>query len=85
MTTYQEPHNGFYTHEVCNTLNNLDREQAICAIHCAWIQLRALDQAIKYADDESDICSDLGHYDQKPALLRLEACLRQAGHPGFID
>jgi hypothetical protein len=62
-----------HTEQYCTTLNSLDRVAAIRAIHQAHLQLSAL----------SANC-EVGHYDNAPALLALEACLVQAGHWGFI-
>ena len=61
-----------FTHEVCRTLEALDREAAICAIHQALLQLQALDNNV-----------DCDCYDNAPAIAALEACMKQAGHLGF--
>lgn len=58
------------TDRYCTTLDQLDRAEAIQAIHAAWLQLRACDQLGTDADNG-------------PVIARLEACLRAAGHLGF--
>lgn len=85
MAAYPEPTHGFHTEQFCPTLETVDRESMIRAIHAAYCQLDALDRAIKQCDADSDIPANLGHYDQQPALRRLYACLKMAGHPGFRE
>jgi hypothetical protein len=60
------------TERYCLTLDQLDREKAIRAIHQAYLQLAATMPA---AIAEG--------YDNTPAARALVECLKDAGHMGF--
>lgn len=60
------------TERYCETLEKVDRRDAIRAIHQAWLQLSALNNNV-----------DCEHFDNEPALSALAEVLRVAGHPGF--
>jgi hypothetical protein len=66
--------NGFYTEEVCRSLEALSPIDAIRAIHQAYLQLKALNENL-----------DCSPYDNGGALGALRECLKEAGHIGFID
>ena len=63
-----------HTELYCTTLDELDPVQAIRAIHEAWAQLAAVSP---YSITEG--------FDNAPAMASLAACLRAAGHSGFIE
>lgn len=62
------------TERYCDTLEKLDKEKAIRAIHMAHLQLAYL----QANTDEIGV-------DNGPALSALVECLRDAGHWGFVD
>lgn len=63
----------FVTETVCERLDELSRVDAIRAIHEAHPQLSSM----------SRMC-DLAPFDPNPTLEALAACLRAAGHPGYL-
>ena len=63
-----------HTELYSTTLDELDSVQALRAIHQAWLQLTAVSPA-----------SLAEGFDNWPALASLAACLRAAGHSGFIE
>ena len=63
-----------HTELYCATLDELDLVQAIRTIHEAWLQLSAVSPA-----------SLAEGFDNWPAMTNLAACLRAAGHSGFIE
>lgn len=63
---------AMHTEEFCKSLDALDLETAIRAVHQALLQLTALDNNV-----------DCDCYDNAPAIAALEACMKTAGHIGF--
>ena len=63
------------TEKYCSNLENLDKTQAIRAIHEAYLQLKAIKA---YEHIKSD-----NWFDNEPILRNLEKCLESAGHIGF--
>lgn len=61
-----------HTEIYCETLENLDRTQAVRAMHLALLQLGAL-----------TVNADCGAYDNIPTMTALRDCLVSAGHVGF--
>lgn len=64
----------------CKSLDNLNKKRAIQAIHEAYLQLSAIGETIN--DSKK---TDFLIYDNRSAIKRLEECLRDAGHIGFIE
>lgn len=62
------------TERYCDTLEALQPNKAIRAIHHAWLQLTALTEHV-----------DCEPYDNGPAIDALAECLKQAGHIGFTS
>lgn len=56
----------WHTELYCESLDDLDKMEAIRAIHQAWIQLQAQVSP---------------SYDNAPAIEALRRCLAAAGHP----
>ena len=61
------------TENYCKTLDNLDKIQAIRAIHEAYLQLKAMEK------------DNYILWDNKTVLNSLQKCLIDAGHIGFIN
>lgn len=62
------------TERYCKTLDNLNRMQAVRAIHEALLQLQALTANV-----------DCEHFDNNHAIQSLAECLKTAGHTGFVE
>jgi len=67
-----------HTETVCTTLPNLNPVKAIRAIHQAYLQLVALNEA-------SIGQPATGHFDNQPSIKALAECLHDAGHPAFAE
>lgn len=63
-----------HTEIFCRTLPDLDRVEAIRAIHQALLQIEAMGTRVEAGGTT---------YDNAPALAALSACLTKAGHIGF--
>lgn len=67
---------GFHTEMHCAALGELTREDAIRAIHAAYLQLMAVGTRAESAATGTML-------DNRPAIYALRECLRKAGHLGF--
>lgn len=63
-----------HTELYCTKLKDLNRTDAIRAIHQAWLQLSAHGERVE---------ADGVVLDNRPAILALGKCLKQAGHFAF--
>jgi len=64
------------TERYCHTMGKLDRVKAIRAIHQSYLQLKALSERVYDEATGTD-------FDNRPAIQKLEECLKDAGHIGF--
>lgn len=64
-----------HTDQYCSTLKALPREEAIRAIHSAYLQLIACGTRVESATTGQMI-------DNRPTIHALRQCLRKAGHLG---
>lgn len=65
-----------YTERFCDHLEELDRGEAIRAIHAAWLQLQAIGARVYSERLGTDV-------DNTGTIEALRACLQKAGHAGF--
>ncbi len=66
------------TEKYCKTLDNLDKKEAIRAIHEAYLQLDSMGLDVTINDRGNYLT-----YDNRIVLVNLKNCLAKAGHIGF--